>query len=150
MNGVSILRRVPRLSSRELAQFAEAACALTVAWVAIKILPFRRLMRTTHFGSAPVERLAAERSAVALEVRRAVKRAARRLPWTIVCFPEAMAAHWMLRRRGALSQLHYGLRSSDEKLSAHVWVTLGGEIVVGEEQGDAHNCVAVFPQAPSA
>lgn len=150
MNGVSILRRVPRLTIRELAQFAEAAGALTVAWLAIKILPFRRLMRTTHLGRAAVDRSATERSALALEVRRAVKRAARRLPWTIVCFPQAMAAHWMLRRRGALSRLHYGLRSADAKLTAHVWVTLGGETVVGEEQDDAHNCVAVFPQAPTA
>ena len=148
MHLVSIVRRIPRHSFREFGQFAEAACALTVAWLAIRILPFRRLMQTTQIGRAPVERSLAERSDVAVAVRRAVKRAARRLPWSIVCFPEAMAAHWMLRRRGADSRLHYGLRSSDEKLSAHVWVTLGGEIVIGEERDNAHRCVAVFPQIP--
>ena len=149
MHLVSIVRRIPRHSFREFGQFAEAACALTVAWLAIRILPFRRLMQTTQIGRAPVERSLAERNDVAVAVRRAVKRAARRLPWPIVCFPEAMAAHWMLRRRGADSRLHYGLRSSDEKLSAHVWVTLGGEIVIGEERDNAHRCVAVFPPIPS-
>ena len=72
-----------------------------------------------------------------------------RLPWTIVCFPAGLAAHWMLRRRGALSQVHYGIRTTEAGLCAHVWVTLAGEIIVGEEQDDPHTCVAVFPQASS-
>ena len=72
-----------------------------------------------------------------------------RLPWTIVCFPAGLAAHWMLRRRGALSQVHYGIRTTEAGLSAHVWVTLAGETIVGEEQDDPHTCVAVFPQASS-
>ena len=148
MSGASY-GRIARVSRRELVHFAEAACALTVAWAAIKILPFRMLMRTTNIGRAPDERSVADLNAVMVEVRRAIKRAARRLPWTIVCFPEALAAHWMLRRRGAPSQVHYGLRPSVEKLSAHVWVTLAGEIIVGEEQDDPHTCVAVFPQASS-
>jgi len=150
MKGATILHSIARASRRDLVQFAEAACALTVAWAAIKLLPFRTLMRTTHFGRAPAERSAVELCAVGLQVRRAVKRAARRLPWTIVCFPEALAAHWMLRRRGAPSQVHYGLRTTVENLSAHVWVTLAGEIVVGEERDDAHICVAIFPQVSSA
>ncbi|MEO6581067.1 MAG: lasso peptide biosynthesis B2 protein [Sphingomicrobium sp.] len=150
MSDVPLYRWVPRYSFRELAQFAEAACALTVAWLAIKVLPFSRLMKTTHVGRVQSKQSQAQQAALGSDMRRAIKRAARRLPWSIVCFPEAMAAHWMLRRRGADSRLHYGLRSSDEKLSAHVWVTLGGEIVVGEEHDNPHRCVATFPQMPSA
>ena len=149
MRRAFILRRNPRVSRREIVQFAEAATALIVAWAATKILPFRIVMRTTEVCRAEVNRSAADTSAVGREVGRAVKRAARRLPWTIVCFPEGLAAHWMLRRRGAPSQVHYGLRPSQAKLSAHVWVTLAGEIIVGEEQDDPHTCVAVFPQASS-
>ncbi len=51
----------------------------------------------------------------------------------------------MLRRRGMESLLHYGLRQGEAELSAHVWTTLGDEVVVGEETGDFHTCVAVFP-----
>lgn len=143
---VSSFRRKPRLTVRDLARFVEAACALTLAWAAIRLLPFRMVMRTTRFGPEPTEQSDARSRTVALGVRQAVKRAARRLPWTIVCFPEGLAAHWMLRRRGMPSQLHYGLRPSVGKLSAHIWVTLAGGVVVGEEAENPHHCVAIFPQ----
>lgn len=142
----SVFRRAKRLTSREVAWFVEAACALAMAWAAIRLLPFRMVMRTTRFGTVTTERSDDRCRAVTVEVRQAIQRAARRLPWTIVCFPEGLAAHWMLRRRGMPSQLHYGLRPSIEKLSAHVWVTLAGDVVVGEEADDAHHCVAIFPQ----
>ena len=144
---VSSFRRKPRLTVRDLARFVEAACALTLAWAAIRLLPFRMLMRTTRIGPAPAAQPDAR--AGSRDVRQAVKRAARRLPWTIVCFPEGLAVHWMLRRRGLVSQLHYGLRPSVEKLSAHVWVTLAGEVIVGEEADDPHHCVAIFPRQPA-
>lgn len=146
---LSLFRRTPRPTAREIARFAEAACALALAWAAIRLLPFRILMRTTAFGPDPIEPSDARSRTVAMAVRQAVKRAARRLPWTIVCFPEGLAAHWMLRRRSMPSQLHYGLRPSTEKLSAHVWVTLAGEVIVGEEADDPHHCVAIFPRQPA-
>jgi hypothetical protein len=130
-----------------LADFVEALGALTAASAAIKFLPFRVVVRTMSFGSARQERAPADHGQRVIEVRRAVKRASTRLPWTIVCFPEGLAVHWMLRRRGAPSLVHYGLRQSQSRLSAHVWVTLGGAVVVGEETDDRHTCVAVFPPA---
>lgn len=142
----SVFRRAMRPTIREVARFVEAACALTAAWVAIKVLPFRMVMRTTDFGGVPNGWSVDQQRVVGRDVRQAIQRAARRLPWTIVCFPEGLAAQWMLRRRVMPSHLHYGLRPTVEKLSAHVWVTLAGEIVVGEEPDDAHHCVAIFPQ----
>lgn len=144
---ISPSRRRPRPTVREIARFVEAAVLLALAWAAIQLLPFRILMRTTGLGSVSADR--PDGHAIGLKVRQAVKRAARRLPWTIVCFPEGLAAHWMLRRRGFASRLVYGLRSSTEKLSAHVWVTLGGEVIVGEETQDPHHCVAIFPPQPA-
>ena len=141
---VSHFRRPPRLTVRDIARFVEAACLIALAWTAIRLLPFRIVMRSTGFGPAPREQ--PDAGAVGVAVRQAVKRAERRLPWAIVCFPEGLAAHWMLRRRGLASQLHYGLRPSVEELSAHVWVTLAGDVVVGEEAENPHHCVAIFPQ----
>jgi hypothetical protein len=77
----------------------------------------------------------------------AVDRASRFIPWRIVCFPEGLAAHWMLRRRGVPSFVHYGLRNAKPGLTAHVWVSVDGQIVTGEETTDMHSCVAVFPPA---
>lgn len=145
MNPASIPHRRRRPGARELLQTAEAAGVLAIAYAAIRILPFKTVVRLIDIGKTPVHRSEAETSALGSEVRRAVKRAARRLPFTIVCFPEGLAAHWMLRRRGAPSKVHYGLRPSQSKLSAHVWVTLANNVIVGEERDDPHICVATFP-----
>lgn len=147
MTGTSFLRRLRRASGRELADFIEALAALAAASAAIKLLPFRAVVRTMNCERAGQARGPADYGRLADQVRQAVKRASTRLPWKVVCFPEGLAAHWMLRRRGAPSQVHYGLRQSESELSAHVWVTLGGAVVVGEETTDFHTCVAVFPPA---
>ncbi len=144
MATISVLRRLNRLSGHELAHFTEAVCALIVASAAIKLLPFKTVVRMMNRPRLDGRQRAAAKE-LADEVRLAVKRAARRLPWKIVCFPEGLAAHWMLRRRGAPSLVHYGLRQSDSGLTAHVWISLGDEVVVGEETTDRHTCVAVFP-----
>ena len=126
----------------ELALFAEAGVALTGASLAVRMLPFRWIARSAGLG-------AAARGSVTdpAAVARAVDRASRRLPWRTVCFQEGLAAHWMLRRRGAPARLHYGIRSETERLSAHVWVTLHGRPVIGEEADEPHSCVATFPPA---
>ena len=148
MTRKSLVGRIQAASGRELADFAEALAALAAASAAITLLPFRMVVRAMDYGAVDQARDAARDHQVADEVRRAVRRAAARLPWRIVCFPEGLAAHWMLRRRGLPSRVHYGLRQTRAKLSAHVWVTLGEAVVVGEESGDFHTCVAVFPAQP--
>lgn len=148
MTGTSFLRRFRRASGRELAEFVEALAALAAASAAIKLLPFKTVVRTMDYGPADESRDSADYGQLADAVRRAVKRASVRLPWAIVCFPEGLAAHGMLRRRGVPSRVHYGLRQTDSKLSSHVWVTLDGAAVVGEVTVNPHTCVAVFPPGP--
>ena len=132
-------------SARELVLFAEATAALTAASLAIKLLPFKTLMKSATRTPRP-ERSAASEGLPA-DVTLAVRRASRRLPWKTLCFQEGLAAQWMLRRRGYPSVLHYGVRIGDEDLSAHVWVSLGDAIVIGEEERDPHTEVARFPSA---
>lgn len=134
-----------RLGPRDLVRFAEATAALIAASAAIKLLPFRVLVRTMGVGGRRGG-LVTKRDAVA-ELRRGVERASRRLPWRTLCFQQGLALHWLLRRRGARSRLHYGLRRGADRLSAHVWVSLDGEILIGEEAEDPHVCVATFPPA---
>ena len=75
----------------------------------------------------------------------AVDRAARRMPWRLVCIHKGLAAHWMLRRRGLLSRLHYGIAAGENQLTAHVWVSLDDEILIGGEEAASHALVATFP-----
>ena len=126
-------------SPAKFALFAEACAALSVASVAVRFWPFRWIVASTRVSGR--RQTALDPAPIAL----AVRRASRRLPWRTVCFQEGLATHWMLRRRGAAAQLHYGVRSDADRLSAHVWVSLRGQPVIGEEQTDLHRCVATFP-----
>lgn len=133
-----------RHSPAEIGRFLEAAAALTFASAAIALLPFRTVVRLTGRNDRHGTGSKGEEG-IAAEVRLAVKRASRRLPWRTVCFQEGLAAHWMLRRRGLGSRLHYGLKQTDGKLEAHVWVTLAGESVVGGAQAPEFAEVAAYP-----
>ena len=47
------------------------------------------------------------------------------------CLTRALAAQAMLRRRGIASRLCLGVSCSDATLSAHAWVEIGQEVIVG-------------------
>ena len=132
----------PRPSWSEIAEFASAAAALSLASLVIAFLPFRIIVRLMGEQGG---RSKAPGGDIAIAIRVAVQRASRRLPWCTVCFQQGLAAHWLLRARGHPSRLHYGLKHDDGRLTAHVWVTLNEETVIGEESGRQHACLAVFP-----
>ena len=133
---------MPRRSASELVFFAEACATLAAASLAIRALPFRSLASLMGRGAISGASSHVHTNAVA----RAVRRASSRVPWRTVCFQEGLAVHWMLRRRGLPSHLHYGVRQAAQRLTAHVWVEVGGAVVIGEEApGGEHHRVAVFP-----
>ncbi len=65
----------------------------------------------------------------------AIYRATARLRGEYVCLPRAMAVQWMLRRRGIVSTLVFGI-ARDLKMGSlhdlHAWVEVGGTIVIGD------------------
>jgi len=120
----------------------EAVVLLALASLAIRLLPFRWLVRLMGRTDPSLSRSWSD----PLDVRRAVERGSRRLPWRTLCFQEGLTAHWMLRRRGLPSRLHYGIRQQAGSLTAHVWVDVKGLAVIGEEEPvSAHAPVAVYP-----
>ena len=131
----------PRPSAREVGQFAAAWLALVVARLAIRLLPFRAIVRTLRWGRA--ESVTDERPG--FELARAVRRAAARVPWRTVCLDQGLAAHWLMRSRGIPSIFHYGIDPAGRELSAHVWVSLRDRILIGEDEADRHARVASFP-----
>jgi hypothetical protein len=48
------------------------------------------------------------------------------------CLPRALAAQAMLRRRGIASRLCLGVAREGQSLSAHAWLELGQQMIVGE------------------
>lgn len=138
----SRFRRLRGLSGRQWYLLAEATATLSLVSVGLGLLPFRRAIR---LGSValPTERPRGDVESIVW----AIKVAARRLPWRIVCIQEGLTAQRMLRRRGIDACLDYGVRTHSEGpgLAAHVWVTVGGQAVIGGEQAAGFARVAGYP-----
>lgn len=150
MRMVPLFNRAQSLGGRNWALLAEAAATLAGASCAIKLLPFRRVMGTaTRPGRA---RLASVRPGdrIVRELRWAVERSARHVPWRTVCFQKGLALHAMLRRRGIPSKIHYGVRQGPEGLAAHVWVSLDDVVLLGGKEAADFACLATFPAGPES
>jgi hypothetical protein len=67
-------------------------------------------------------------------------------PWTnALCLPRALAAHAMLRRRGVASRLCLGVARRDGgELTAHAWVEIGKDKIVGGGSAEAFTRLAEF------
>lgn len=131
-----------RLGWRDRALVAEAVLLLGAASLAIRLLPFRTVASMAAKNGrtrAPAGPDAARR------LRWAILAAARRVPWRAVCFQQGLAAHWMLRRRGYASRLHYGARAEPgSDLKAHVWVRSGDTDIVGCENAADYALLTTF------
>lgn len=138
----TLLHRLARIDRRRRNLLLEAARRLTLISAQLHLLPFRRAIR---LGLAPV----GERDGVsAIECAAAVRTAARWLPWRVVCIHQGLCLQQMLRVRGMDALLHYGARQQEvpaRALQAHVWVTLSGEILIGEDETGTFGLLATFP-----
>ena len=116
---------------RHLPLAAEAAVLLTVSTLAVKLLPAPRVTRL--LGQTSGEGASDQTAESAKRARRVgwtVERVAGVLPWHPVCLPQAVAARWMLRRRGIACVSHLGITNA-RPLTAHAWVTVGDVVVQG-------------------
>jgi Transglutaminase-like superfamily len=133
-----LLRKFAQLDQRKRLLLAEAVVGLLAARLALAFISFPRLTR--RFGilvSASDPRLLHVRpdphqAVIAVDVRWAVTRAARYVPFMAVCLPQAIAAHRMLTRRGIATVMHFGVAKVDTKtLDTHAWLDAGGVEVTG-------------------
>ena len=111
----------------------EAVVLLALARAFVSYVPMRRWRR--HLNTEPsgeghdgVAEAEAER-ALGREVGRIVRKVASCMPFHAVCLPQAMAAQWMLRRRGISSRLIFGVRRARQ--------APGGASPWGREGADA-------------
>jgi hypothetical protein len=138
------LFRFLRLPPADRRLFIEAAGALTIAGLLLRIFPFARLSRRlgTHMAESPEDE-APSLTATAGRVQWAVETAARILPWNPVCLPQAVAATRMLQRRGIASTLYLGIDPAAD-YDAHAWVRVGDVIVTGGPSPDRFSVVSSF------
>ncbi|OIQ94774.1 hypothetical protein GALL_232300 [mine drainage metagenome] len=135
-----VMGRFIRLDPGRQGLLAEAVFWLLVARMALLVLPFSRIApclgrrlppdqgRCYGFPGTPP----AGAAVIAREVGWAVTRAARHVPFGAVCLPQAMAAKAMLRRRGVVSVLSFGVAPARVMQGeSHAWLTAAGVEVTG-------------------
>jgi len=107
----------------------ESATVLTLTWLGLRSLGFRRwqklLTRVTPAATDTVEisESLLDRGRVLARVEQSV---ARRLPFQSNCLDRSLALWWMLRRRGTAAEMHIGGRKEAANFEAHAWVEAGG------------------------
>ena len=113
----------------------EAATALLSARILVAFVPLRYWRdRFKPTARAPLDRDISDDDAKAIAlVRRSIKRAMRNAPLDFICLPQALAARWMLERRGIASELRIGaLRKREDSRALHAWLRAGGDFVTGD------------------
>jgi len=115
-------RTLYRFAGRPIADQAALVQALVVvliAWMALRGVSFRRLLRTRTSGDSAVAWNAShERICWAVQV------VAGRLFPQRPCLVQALAAQWLLHPRGVYPDLHLGVLKDGETLHAHAWLTV--------------------------
>jgi hypothetical protein len=130
---------------------ARAATVEAMAWLILA----RVLVARVSFGrwrrwlGAPVAaqasdpRLQLDANLAQRRLARAVVRASGHLPGQSRCLAQAMALHWMLRRRRLGGVLHIGILHGEARGTLndlHAWVTRLGEVLVGGDD-TSHNAL---------
>jgi hypothetical protein len=146
MPSPSFANRLRRMSWSNRRLLVEGAATLVFASLAIRFLPFRQVVAKLTRPRRALWPAGDGREAEVRRVRWAVTAIADRVPWRALCFQRGLAVHLMLGRRGIPSILHYGVAQQGERgLRAHVWITQGGDYVIGGEEAADFTCLASFP-----
>lgn len=130
---MQLIRTFFKVSWRDRVLFLEAVCLSFFAWVAIRMLPFRRV---AAWIGPPLEADASEPEGTTDQqlirrVRWAIESTARQVPWKCKCLAQAIMARSMLARRGVSGTVHFGLTKSNESLEGHAWLRTGDTTVTG-------------------
>jgi hypothetical protein len=139
------LKRSSR-SPADLALAMEAGCMLIFFRIALSFLPVQKL---TAWMSRPDAAQVAVSPGMAADILRRIEwsidAVVRHAPLSFVCFPQCLAAFFMLRRRHIASKLFYGVTRDAEHLKAHTWVKVGDRTVVGGEVESSFTVLTTFP-----
>ena len=143
MSIMDVVQRLAGLPPKRQLLVARTVVDLTVASVAISLLPFSRAIR---IGCVPLG--VSKKSLPLPDYVWAIEAVSRRLPWRTVCFQKGVAVQALLRRSGVDARLHYGARRNADsgELEAHVWVTAGTQSVIGVEEAKGFAELATYPR----
>ena len=133
------LHRVYRLPRGERAILGQAWGFFLLAELALRILPFPRLLTLSDrvflkSRGAPAEAAVPSFSRLVW----LVEVAARYAPVSATCLKKALVLSWLLRRRGIATTLRLGVVRRDAGLQAHAWIEREGRVILGLPGSDGY------------
>jgi hypothetical protein len=119
----------------------EAAVMLLFAQLALRLVPAARLFAWASRQPRRIKRFAGDEvDWVSWSVETMGAK-----PWMkALCLPRALAAQIMLRRRGIASRLCLGVARDGDALTAHAWIEIGQQMIVGGAEAPLYTRVAAF------
>jgi hypothetical protein len=124
--------------------FIEAWIGLAFARFLTACFPFRII---TRMMNTPVRK---RRKGPPIEIEgplisTAIRRAGRKSPWRTMCFEQALAAGFLLRRRGREAIITFGVcKLESGKINAHAWLDCENTRITGGEDIQHFEIIAVF------
>lgn len=136
------------MTAADRREWMEIAIALLWGQLQLRIRPFRRVVADFEPAepgdAAPPVRTAAERAQTTARVRHRVAHLVPRLPLTVACLGQALAAAAVLRRRGCDVRMYLGTTAPTDGFAAHAWLCSEGVVVTGAREAEAFTAVASF------
>lgn len=140
---VRTLRCFRQLSRARKLMLMESALLLPIAWVLVRVSPFRFWSRWLGIPLAGEANPGppTDSDLLVRDVCWSVMAIKRGTKGRYTCLMLAMTAQWMLSRRHISSSLVLGTRiqqASDNRLTmtAHAWLRAGSEVVLGQHDGE--------------
>lgn len=132
--GTTMWRRYSALPAHERKIAREAARRLTLTWLGLRALGFKRMRDSAERfprSTQPITdtsdsnpQLIASRT-----IARLIGSASRHLVFTPNCLVQSLALLEMLRRRGIHAELRVGARHESGAFEAHAWVEFAGTVL---------------------
>ena len=137
------LVRFARLDGADKWLLMRAAAWLGVARLRLAFTSFQQLSERLS-NDSPDTRVEPD-SEFLRRVGFSVRAAANNVPWRSDCFPQAIAACMLLKRKGHASKIHLGVEKSGEgSIAGHAWLTCGDVVVVGGDDLDRYTEMHCF------
>lgn len=128
---LSALRRWRRHPWPARLALVRATGAVGAMWVALRVVPFARLVDWTRLDAERLPR-PSNHDLVVRRIVWAVEAVAPRLLPARPCLPQALAARALLARRGVATTFHIGVAATPAAgLQAHAWLERDGQVLVG-------------------
>lgn len=151
---VGVLGRGLRRPLLDHIAVALALCAVPTAWMALRVVPFRRLIRDGPAETPERRSTDSDAQTPSASYRETPPPTTplpkgpllspfdRRICWAVEavghrlfprrpCLVQAIAAKWLLKWRGRVPMLHIGVQRTKASIRAHAWLVYDHEIIVG-------------------